>query len=136
MSIILRVRALKTVRKPGGVKQWKTKEKMPSEDAALAMKGRLLPKEATVEVEYHHWENVPGSDYVVFICPHCEHRNNRPIYHADYAHQGILGIKCKMCRKDVEVERELPAPTSVPLIVTPEQFQKEQARHGPNLAIR
>jgi hypothetical protein len=76
---------------------------------------------------------VTGSDYVIFICPHCDHRNNRCIYDADYAHRGVLAYKCRMCRGDVEVSRlkaDLKKDYGRPLIVSPEEFQREQKKNA------
>ena len=78
----------------------------------------------------------PGSDYVHFICPKCQHRNKVCMYEAEaYIPSDCARIpfKCRMCRTTVEVEPPAKPMVSESLIVSPEQFNKEMAQRRKEL---
>ena len=71
-----------------------------------------------------------GTDYVVFVCPHCHQRNKQSLFATDYSVKGFVGIKCRMCRGSVELFTPI-SKTQAPLIITPEEFSREkQKQHG------
>jgi transcription elongation factor Elf1 len=52
------------------------------------------------------YRKVSGSDYVVFVCPHCSRRNKRSIHEAISQLPGLAEFKCKICRGRSQVRLE------------------------------
>lgn len=80
---------------------------------------------------YYKGKHVTGSDYAVFECPRCGHRNNACVYSAESTAtpEGRIPFKCHMCRVTVEVA----APFSKQLIVKPEDLNMLQTKGSADL---
>jgi hypothetical protein len=78
---------------------------------------------------YPEWKGTKatGTDYVTFECPGCKKRNRCSMYDAKFTTPDKrIAFACKHCYSVVEVA--LPISSGVGLIVTPEQYRKEQQK--------
>lgn len=72
-----------------------------------------------------------GSDYVIFKCPGCGHRNNQCVHEAESyqpAGQDVIPFKCRMCLSTVEVSK----PVKDPVIMTPAEFAQTRRKQTVN----
>lgn len=100
-GIILQTNAVKIVNRGGGFPTKMFREEI--EFGILRIKKKITRRMVSTK-------HLPGTDYVVFVCPapDCGNRNRRSVYEAKaQTKDGRLSFKCNRCYREIEVQRPM-----------------------------